>query len=203
MYERSTRFYDRLYSWKDYRAEVERVRELLRTHQRSSGRRLLDVACGTGLHLAHLRETHDVEGVDANDEMLRIARERCPGVPFHRGDMRSFDLGSRFDAVTCLFSSIGYLRTTEDLASTFRTFARPDLKICRMNSNRFDGRVSVMDMHHLVGTPEGTEHFVERHELTSFTPDEIGDAIRSAGLEALYDPVGLMKRGLHLGLAPA
>ena len=29
--------------------------------------------------------------------------------------MRSFDLGRRFDAVTCLFSSIGYLLTPEDL----------------------------------------------------------------------------------------
>ena len=45
--------------------------------------------------------------------MLGIARHRLPGVPLHLADMRDFDLPERFDAVTCLFSSIGYL-TTDD-----------------------------------------------------------------------------------------
>jgi SAM-dependent methyltransferase len=55
--------------------------------------------------------------------MLRIARRRVPGVPLHRGDMRSFDLAERFDVVSCLFSAIGYLQTEADVRRAFRTFA--------------------------------------------------------------------------------
>src|SRR5204862_6604615 len=43
-------------------------------------------------------------------EMLAIARQRCPTVPFINADMVDFDLGQKFDVVTCLFSSIGYVR---------------------------------------------------------------------------------------------
>jgi hypothetical protein len=35
--------------------------------------------------------------------------------------MRVFDLGRRFDVVTCLFSSIGYARTPEDLERALRS----------------------------------------------------------------------------------
>ena len=31
------------------------------------------------------------------------------------------------------------------------------------------GNMSVMDMHYLVGTPTGVEHFIERHELALFS----------------------------------
>jgi len=38
--------------------------------------------------------------------------------------MADFDLGKRYDAITCLFSSIGYVRTVQRLAMTAKTFAR-------------------------------------------------------------------------------
>jgi SAM-dependent methyltransferase len=38
--------------------------------------------------------------------------------------MRTFDLGRRFDAVICLFSSIGYARTVEDLNRAVAVLAR-------------------------------------------------------------------------------
>jgi SAM-dependent methyltransferase len=66
------------------------------------------VACGTGKHLELLKPRYEVEGVDVDPEMVRIARERVPGVPIHEGNMVEFDLGRKFDVVTCLFSSIGY-----------------------------------------------------------------------------------------------
>jgi hypothetical protein len=36
-------------------------------------------------------------------------------VPLHRGDMTGFELGRQFDAVVCLFSSIGYVGTADRL----------------------------------------------------------------------------------------
>ena len=38
--------------------------------------------------------------------------------------MTDFELGRTFDAVTCLFSSIGYVRTVEDLGRGARCMAR-------------------------------------------------------------------------------
>jgi dTDP-3-amino-3,4,6-trideoxy-alpha-D-glucopyranose N,N-dimethyltransferase/N-dimethyltransferase len=77
---------------------------------------LLDVACGTGRHLELLdgRFGH-CEGVDIDPAMLDVARRRVPDVRLHVGDMTSFDLGRRFDAVICMFASIGYVRTPERL----------------------------------------------------------------------------------------
>ena len=63
-----------------------------------------------------------------------------------------------------------------------------------------DGRVSVMDMHHLVGRPEGVTHFVERHRMGLFTVDEHLAAIRAAGMEAEHRADLFMGRGTYIGV---
>src|SRR5687768_8716119 len=110
MYTKSARFYDALYRTKDYEAAVGQLRGLIDRHV-CSARSLLDVACGTGKHLDHLQHYYTVEGLDISPSMLEVAKQRLPGVPLHVGDMVDFDLGRVFDVVTCLFSSIGSVRT--------------------------------------------------------------------------------------------
>ena len=124
MYGQLARYYDAIYGEKDYAREVRDLRRMVRRFGPTRPRDWLDVACGTGRHLALLRRSFRVVGVDASPAMLRIARRRLPGVRLVRGDMRSFDLGARFDVVTCLFSAIGYLRTGRDIDRAFRAFAR-------------------------------------------------------------------------------
>lgn len=124
MFTKSARFYDALYSFKDYEAEAEILCALIRQYLPGDGCALLDVACGTGAHIAHLRGHYTVEGLDLDDTMLDIARQRFPDVMFHDADMVDFDLGRRFDVVTCLFSSIGYVKTVDRLNQTLATFAR-------------------------------------------------------------------------------
>jgi SAM-dependent methyltransferase len=87
-------------------------------------RTLLDVACGSGRHLECLCRRYRVEGVDLSEGLLAIARARLPGVPLHRADMTDFELGRRFDAVTCLFSAIGYVVSEERLRRALATMAR-------------------------------------------------------------------------------
>jgi SAM-dependent methyltransferase len=115
MMRRSAKIYDKIYAafGKDYAAEARTVRDLIVKHGQSSGKALLDVACGTGAHLARLREWFDVEGLDVDPEMLGVAAQRCPGVRLHQADMVDFKLPRAFDAVTCLFSSIGYVMPLE------------------------------------------------------------------------------------------
>lgn len=116
LYDRSAVLYDAMYRGigKDYEAESAEVAELI-LHRRSDARTLLDVACGTGGHLEHLRHRFAVVGVERSAHMAALARKKVPGIEIHEGDMRRFDLGTTFDAVTCLFSSIGYMTTTDDL----------------------------------------------------------------------------------------
>jgi SAM-dependent methyltransferase len=123
VFSRSARLYDAVYaSIRDYPREAAELDRLIQ-ERRPGARTLLDVACGTGAHLEHLTG-YEVEGLDLDPEMLGVARERLPNVPLHEGDVADFDLGKRFDAVVCMFSSIGYVRTEERLRSAVASMAR-------------------------------------------------------------------------------
>src|SRR5215470_1443210 len=125
MFEKSAGFYDAIYGWKDYAEEARRLKALLAAHyRRTSGQTLLDVACGTGGHAPYLRDEFAYEGLDLDAEMLAVARERFPDLVFHQGDMVDFDLGRQFDVVTCLFSSIAYVKTPPRLEQAISTMAR-------------------------------------------------------------------------------
>jgi SAM-dependent methyltransferase len=233
MFSRSARFYDAVYSFKDYAAEAEKVDAFIR-ERNPDARSLLDVACGTGLHLTHLRQWYEVEGLDLDPTLLAIAAERLAGVRLHEGDMVNFDLGRRFDAVVCLFSSIGYVKTVENLERAVTSMANhlepggvlvlepwitpdtwedghlgavfvdePDLKIARVNLGEREGRLTRFIFHYLVLTAEGVERFEEPHELALFTHEEYLSAFGAAGLDVEHDPEGLMGRGLYVGWAPA
>lgn len=72
------------------------------------GDRVLDVACGTGVlaraALQRVGPGGAVTGLDVNDDMLAVAREKAPGVDWRRGAAESlpFESGS-FDVVACQF----------------------------------------------------------------------------------------------------
>jgi SAM-dependent methyltransferase len=108
--------YDLIYqaSGKDYAAEAREVDAQIRGRN-PTARSLLDVACGTGGHLRHLRDVYEVAGVDIDQAMLDEAQTHLPGVELVEADMRQLAVGRRFDAVVCLFSSIGYMTSTGEL----------------------------------------------------------------------------------------
>ncbi len=116
-------YYDRLYWWKDYRAESERVRDVLRREGVADGGRVLDAACGTGAHLVHLREWFDVAGFDGSLSMLAVAMDKLPGVRLWDAELTEFSVREPFDAVVCLFSSIGYLLDEASLRASAARFA--------------------------------------------------------------------------------
>ena len=234
MFTRSEAFYDAIYgTMKDYAVEAQQIHALIQQYKQSSGTTLLDVACGTGRHIPFLREHYTVEGLDLDEQMLAIARQRNPEVVFHQADMVDFDLGHLFDVIVCLFSSIGYVKTLPRLQQTLQTMQRhlhpggvviiepwltpqmyqpghigavfvdqPELKIARMNKSEVADGISVMDFHYLVATPEGIEHFIERHELGLFSHENYLSAFQASGLDVVYDPdpEKLMGRGVYLGV---
>ncbi len=126
MYTRSASFYDLLYrDLKDYREEAQKIDTLLQRFEPTPAQ-LLDVGCGTGEHAKQLSLNHGylVDGVDIQAEFIDIARKKLPQARFEVADMKSFDLGRTYDAVLCLFSSIGYTETEDRLRATLSNFAR-------------------------------------------------------------------------------
>jgi len=110
MFTASAEYYDLIYSTKkDYPAEAARVSALLR-RLNPSCRTVLDIACGTAEHARHLSAAgFEVDGLDLDPDFVRIARQKLPSARFFEADMSDFHLPYRYDAVICLFSSIGYL----------------------------------------------------------------------------------------------
>ena len=126
MFSQSAQYYDVIYSasGKDYEAEARRLHELILEHSSASANTLLDVACGTGGHLVFLTDLYKVQGIDLDEAMLEIARQKLPNVRFHQGDMADFSLEQEFDIVVCLFSSIGYVGTGAKLELAIGNMAR-------------------------------------------------------------------------------
>jgi len=233
MFSKSAKFYNAIYATmgKDYIAETQKVQQVIQQHKRSEGNTLLEVACGTGLHASIFKESYLVEGLDLDPEMLAVARENHPDIPFHLADMAEFNLGKGFDVITCLFSSIGYVKTKKRLNQAIQTMSdhllpggvlivepwftpkqwstgrvglinvdEENLKITRMSLGGVRGRVSILDFHYMVGTPQGIQTFKERHELGLFAHEEYLDAFRKADLEGIHDPEGVDGRSLYIGL---
>jgi SAM-dependent methyltransferase len=232
-YRQSARWYDAIYSFKDYAAEAEMLRSRI-VERRPGARRLLDVACGTGEHLKHLQAHFDVEGLDAGAEILEIARAKLPGVPLHLGDMRHFDLGRTFDAAVCMFGAMGHLDSAAEVAQAIARIARhlepggvlivepfltPDVfesgrpsarfideqgfKLARVSVGRREGDKAILDMHHLVATSDGLESFVEPMVLSLFPLDVYRQAMSALDMTVDFDPKGPMDRGLFIGTLPA
>lgn len=160
-------YYDALYvNDEEYAREAAKVKELLEKHGVREHADLLVLACGTGGHVPYFMEDYRVSGLDLSEDMLDHARKKFPGIPFHPGDMIDFQLDSVFDAVICMYGSIGFVKTADNLRAAMGRIAahlrpggvvlitpwstqehfedlivvdaidRPDLKIARMEQVR-------------------------------------------------------------------
>jgi len=144
-YSQFAHIYDWVMHDVDYEMWADYVLGLIRA-ARVTGKDMLDLACGTGnVSFAMARRGYRVTGLDISSQMLDVARKKAqdlvltpvprpdgtvPAVQpaeFVEGDMRDFRLGRRFHVITCLYDSINYLRTGDDLLRAF-TCARMHLK---------------------------------------------------------------------------
>ena len=123
MFDASAEYYDLIYSaFKDYAREVSQIANLLR-RLNPRCRTVLDVACGTGEHARLLAaEGFVVDGLDLDPSFVRIAAGKHPAGRFFEADMSDFHLPHRYDAVLCLFSSIGYVRTLDRVNTALTCF---------------------------------------------------------------------------------
>jgi ubiquinone/menaquinone biosynthesis C-methylase UbiE len=231
MFTKTAKYYDAIYSYKDYVAESELVTKLVRARVQNA-KTLLDVACGTGKHLELLVKQFNCTGVDLDEEMIAIARERAPGTPLLAGDMCDFQLNSKFDTVLCLFSSIGYTKTVErmeqavaNMASHLKkggillvepwltpeswlvgqknmsTFETDDFVISRMMVSEPVERGRLV-LEYMIGDSSGISRVTETHEMGWFTQNEYLNAFKKADLQVEHLKEGLTGRGIYIGKKP-
>jgi SAM-dependent methyltransferase len=104
---------------------------------------ILDLGCGAGRTTNGFRqEGWRTYGLDLSDSLLRVARERFPGLPLLRADATALTFASQtFDAVVFSFNGIDYIypesAREQCLAEAFRVL-RP-------------GGVIILSTHNLVG----------------------------------------------------
>ncbi|MDA3836881.1 MAG: methyltransferase domain-containing protein [Nanoarchaeota archaeon] len=121
-YKEFVKYYDCLYLNKNYKKESKIINQVIKKYKKSKGKRLLDVACGTGNHINFLKKRFNCEGLDLSQELLSVAKIKFPQNNFNLGNMTNFNLCKKFDIMTSLFSGIGYLKTDEELKQTFQNF---------------------------------------------------------------------------------
>ncbi len=86
------------------------------------GTRILDLGCGDGLDLEHYKKLGaSVYGLDASEELIKIARQRLPGDDIRVGLFESLPYPDNFfDAVLSKYA----LQTSADLEPCFREIDR-------------------------------------------------------------------------------
>ncbi len=118
-------YYDIFYQDKPYAEEAAFVHEYLRKYSTGKVHRLLELACGTGRHAFELEKLgYQIVATDYSKDLLAVANAKAVSigslVDFRFQDMRSLTLDDEpFDAVYCLFDSIGYVQSNEAIRKVF------------------------------------------------------------------------------------
>ncbi|TDL34479.1 class I SAM-dependent methyltransferase [Jeotgalibacillus sp. S-D1] len=89
-----------------------------------TGRRLMDVGCGTGeWTLKIAQEGFEVTGIDLSDSMLAVASNKAQeagvAIEFFQQDMAEASGFEAFDIITIFCDSLNYLETEDEVKSTF------------------------------------------------------------------------------------
>jgi SAM-dependent methyltransferase len=108
----------------DYDSWLPALEELAGAHG-LTGKRVLDLACGTGKSFVPLLSRgYEVVGCDVSGEMLSIAARKAPGVRLVQSDIRALDRVGEFDLVTCLCDSLNYMLDADSLLAAFAAARR-------------------------------------------------------------------------------
>jgi SAM-dependent methyltransferase len=228
MYDLSSKYYDVIYSFKDYKHEAELIRNYI-MKQGLNYQTILDVACGTAQHAYFLKDDYSIDGIDLNPEFVSIAKTKNPNGNFYSADMTHFQLNKKCDIVMCLFSSIGYVQTLENVLRTLKQFKEHlndngiiliepwftpdvwsggrvdtittelnDIKMCRMSYSQKHDRISSLRFDYMFGSKYGIEYFSEEHKMGLFTIDELIQLFKEVELEVEYDKQGISGRGMYV-----
>lgn len=115
LYTDLSHYYDLMCADIDYQQQSDCVRRLHHFFG-NQGRQHIDLACGTGPHLKYFIDYgFHCQGLDINQPMLDIAKQRCPQATFTLGNMTEFKVEEPVDLISCFLYSLHYCADLEDL----------------------------------------------------------------------------------------
>lgn len=123
---RHAELYDLFYADKPYHEEAAFLDSVLQSYGSLKPKRILELACGTGTHSLLLEKLgYEIIATDYSEDMLiqaRLKAQTCNShVDFRFQNMISLNVSERpFDAILCLFDSIGYVQSNENLETVFQ-----------------------------------------------------------------------------------
>ncbi|RYG10541.1 MAG: class I SAM-dependent methyltransferase, partial [Chitinophagaceae bacterium] len=121
LYTDLSSYYDLMCADINYKEQSEYARRIHALFG-TNGKTYLDLACGTGPHIEHfITFGYHVSGLDINQPMLDIAKERCPSAQFMLQDMSNFKTSEQFDLVTCFLYSIHYNQNLHKLKECIKS----------------------------------------------------------------------------------
>lgn len=173
--------------------------------------KVLDLACGAGRHARVFASLgHQVSGLDLSAASIDTAKAKSDGgIRFYCDDMRTFNLETRFDVVTNLFTSFGYFdhesanlevlkRVAEHLVrggvfvlDFMNTPKVIDALVAEETIERGGIQFAITRTYtgtHIVKTidfvVEGTSHHFEER-VQALTPERLKELMQEAGLEPM------------------
>ncbi len=108
--------------WRDFAAQGRDIygEARLIDAMAERGSRILDAGCGTGRIGGWLsQQGHRVVGVDLDPQLIKVARQDYPQVPWHQGNLADFTLPAganqltEFDLIVCAGNVVTFLAAAE------------------------------------------------------------------------------------------
>lgn len=116
-------YYDSIYYKSEiYEQEANLISKFVTKYKKNNNNKLLDVACGTGTHIKFFLPKFKVYGLDLSKEMLQVAQKNYPGIQFFNKNMIDFDINIEFGVIICLYGSIGFVQTIDNLFKALKSF---------------------------------------------------------------------------------
>ena len=168
-YKEFAKYYDKFYSKKNYKKEVEFLKNFIDKNDR-----IIDIGCGTGIH-ASLLNNYDIDGLDLNEEMLEIAKTRINGSLYHQ-NMLNIKIDKKYNIIISMFAVINHLRNVDEL------------ELCLKNSKIEKSKI-IFEMDNKV--------YNDEHIFRIFSIDEIKNICTKVGLKVkkVYENYDILKKG--------
>jgi ubiquinone/menaquinone biosynthesis C-methylase UbiE len=114
-------YYDRFCAEVDYAEQCAFANRAFGCFATSGGQTYLDLACGTGPHLLHMRDySFELNGLDNSARMLEQAAVKVPDAHLVLADMAALDQHHAYDLVTCFLYSIHYSHPLSAMRTTLQ-----------------------------------------------------------------------------------